>query len=165
MSITNAAVSGLAGAAALTLIHESARHTLEDAPRMEILGMRAIAYPLMAADKDVPDREVLFATTLAGDIVSNAAYYSLVGLARPENAVMTGALLGLAAGIGGVVLPGPMGLGTEPSARTPQTMAMTVAWYTLGGLAAGFTYSLLSNKKGNGHDAAESRPTSFDPDR
>jgi hypothetical protein len=29
-----------------------------------------------------------------------------------------------------------MGLGSEPSARTPATAAMTVAWYTLGGLVA-----------------------------
>jgi hypothetical protein len=43
----------------------------------------------------------------------------------------------LAAGLGAVLLPGPMGLGNEPSTRTPGTAAMTVAWYFAGGLVAG----------------------------
>ncbi|WP_317172766.1 hypothetical protein [Hymenobacter sp. HDW8] len=71
---------------------------------------------------------------MAGDLLSNGLYYSLVGTGK--NAWQRGLVLGLAAGIGGVVLPGPMGLGEAPSNRTPQTKLMTVAWYLIGGLAA-----------------------------
>jgi hypothetical protein len=153
MSMQNAMVSGLVGAGVLTAIHEGARQVIQDAPRMEILAKRAVAYSLEAADAEVPPNRYLHPMTLVGDIAANTAYYSLIGLARPENGLAVGAALGLAAGIGGVLLPGPMGLGTEPSARTPQTAAMTIAWYTLGGLAAGLVYSLMSN--GNSAGEAE----------
>jgi len=84
---------------------------------------------------------------LAGDIASNTAYYSLVGLAGRGNEIAAGTLLGLAAGIGAVTLPGPLGLGEEPSARSPQTKVMTVAWYIAGGLAAGLIFRSLSDRR------------------
>ncbi|MBK0404348.1 hypothetical protein I5M27_15225 [Adhaeribacter sp. BT258] len=125
---------GLAGACALTLVHETMRRLHPDAPRMDLLGMRAIAQTMRAANAEPPAEEKLFGITMVGDIVANALYYSLVGSNR--NAWLRGSLLGLAGGLGGVVLPGPMGLGTAPSGRTTQTKVMTVAWYFLGGLAA-----------------------------
>jgi hypothetical protein len=77
---------------------------------------------------------------LAGDLALNSLYYSLVGVGDREGAFQRGVLLGLAAGVGAVALPGPLGLGTGPSARTPATQAMTVAWYLVGGLAAAAAY-------------------------
>ena len=132
--------AGAAGAAALTLVHEGVRRVCEDAPRMDVLGERAIARGLRAAGAERPSQPRLHEAALAGDLVSNTAYYALVGAGGPDGAVTRGALLGLAAGLGAVSLPGPLGLGTAPSRRTPQTAAMTVAWYTLGGLVAGAVY-------------------------
>jgi hypothetical protein len=141
--------SGLAGACALTLVHETMRRLHPDVPRMDVLGMRAIAKTLRAAGKEPPSDETLFNWTMAGDLVGNGLYYSLAGCGK--NHLLRGSVLGLAAGIGGVALPGPLGLGSEPSSRTPQTSAMTVAWYLLGGLAAGAAAQgigkLLSDKK------------------
>ena len=139
MSLGKAAASGLIGACVLTLIHESARRFIPNAPRMDILGMRAIAKSLRSLDQEVPPADKLHDVTLGGDIISNSAYYSLVALARPEQALLLGALLGLAAGVGAVVLPEPMGLGEAPSGRTPETKAMTVGWYVAGGVAAALT--------------------------
>ena len=82
---------------------------------------------------------------MAGDIALNTLYYSLVSLSDEEKTFQNGALLGLAAGIGTVVLPKHLGLGAEPSARTKQTELMTVAWYLAGGLAAAATFQALSN--------------------
>jgi hypothetical protein len=42
-----------------------------------------------------------------------------------------------------VALPGPLGLGSEPVARSPARQAMTVGWYMLGGLAAAAVYRSL----------------------
>ncbi|MCC2546079.1 hypothetical protein LJY25_06460 [Hymenobacter sp. BT175] len=141
-SFTHALVSGLAGAVALNLLHETVRHIRpDDAPRMDLLGMRALRQLLGKAEAPQPDHATLFNLTIAGDLLSNGLYYSLVGSGR--NALLRGAGLGLAAGIGGVLLPGPLGLGTAPSGRTPQTKAMTVAWYTVGGLVAGGVSRLL----------------------
>lgn len=135
-SIPQALASGLAGALALTLLHETVRHLRpHDAPRMDVLGKRALRRLLRKADAPQPNDDTAYALTMLGDIASNGLYYSLAGTGR--GALARGAVLGLAAGIGGVVLPGPLGLGNGPSNRTIQTQAMTVAWYLVGGLVAG----------------------------
>ena len=134
--LTQHLIGGFAGALALTLVHETARRLRpEDAPRMDVLGMRGLRKLLGKADAPVPDHDTLFNLTMAGDILSNGLYYSLIDTGK--QALPQGLLFGLAAGIGGVLLPGPLGLGTAPSGRTPQTKAMTIAWYTLGGVVAG----------------------------
>ena len=134
--------SGLAGAVALTLIHETARRLApETAPRMDVLGMRAIQKAALAVDAEPP--VPLHEAALVGDIVSNSVYYSLVGAGARSDALRNGAILGLAAGIGAVFLPGPLGLGRQPT-DTPTTQALTVAWYLVGGLAAGAAYAAFS---------------------
>jgi hypothetical protein len=112
---------------------------------MDVLGMRAIAKSLQrGAGQEPPPADELHTLALAGDIVANSLYYSLVGVGRPRGAVARGALLGLAAGVGAVLLPEPLGLGNEPSARTTETKAMTIGWYLAGGLAAALAYRLLT---------------------
>jgi hypothetical protein len=149
MSLLKAAASGLVGACTLTLIHESARQFIPNAPRMDILGMRAIVKSLRLFNQEPPGGNRLHNITLAGDIVSNSAYYSLVGVGEPRRALLRGTLLGLAAGIGAVALPEPLGLGSAPSARTTETKAMTIGWYLAGGIAAALTYRLLSKQPHN----------------
>ncbi|MDT7779097.1 MAG: hypothetical protein QOC99_1609 [Acidobacteriota bacterium] len=134
--------SGLVGACALTLIHETARRYIDDAPRMDVVGMRAIAKTMRAVDVEPP--VPLHEAALVGDIVSNSIYYGLVGVGDSEDAVRNGALLGLAAGLGAVFLPEPLGLGRQPSHTSSKTQLMTVAWYLLGGLAAGAAYRALA---------------------
>jgi hypothetical protein len=137
--------SGLVGACALTLIHEAARRFIDDAPRMDVLGMRALSKAARAADLDPP--VPLHEAALVGDLVSNSVYYSLVGAGSRREALRNGALLGLAAGLGAVYLPEPLGLGRQPTEDSPQTQLMTVAWYLLGGLAAGAAYRALSSEE------------------
>ena len=133
--------SGLLGACALTLIHETARRFVDDAPRVDVVGMRAIAKTMRAAGFEPP--VPLHEAALVGDIVSNSFYYSLVGVGSRDDALRNGALLGLAAGLGAVYLPEPLGLGRQPTKDSPQTQVMTVAWYLLGGLVAGAAYRAL----------------------
>lgn len=136
MKVLRSLTAGLAGATALTALHEAVRHLRpDDAPRMDVLGIRGLRRMAGAADLPQPDHDTAYALTMGGDLVSNGLYYSLVGSGK--HSLRRGLLLGLAAGVGGVLLPGPLGLGTEPSGRTPQTKLMTVAWYTVGGLVAG----------------------------
>ena len=147
MSIYRAMASGLIGACALTLIHQSARQITPNAPRLDVLGMRAVRQSLTNLDQPAPTGTTLYRTTLAGDLVSNAFYYSLVGAGQPDSAVWRGALLGGLAGIGSVVLPGPLGLGQAATARTNATAAMAVAWYTIGGIVAALAYRILAPKQ------------------
>ncbi|MBC6991433.1 hypothetical protein [Hymenobacter sp. BT491] len=138
--------SGLAGAVVLNVVHETVRRIRrDDAPRMDLFGERGLRKLFDKAGVAAPNHKTLYYMTLAGDLLSNGLYYSFIG--RGKNAWRRGALLGLAAGVGGVLLPGPMGLGKAPSNRTPQTKAMTVAWYLLGGLAAAGASRLWSKAR------------------
>lgn len=149
MSFAKALIGGLAGACAVTLINETARKFIKDAPRLDILGKRAIAFPLMEADIEPPPNSRLYWYTLGGDILTNTLYYSLIGLGDQKNVWKNGALLGLLAGAGAVALPKPLGLGEEMTARTKDTQKMTVAWYLAGGLAAAAVFQALSEETGS----------------
>jgi hypothetical protein len=137
-----ALISGSAGALAVTAVHQLARRRVRYAPRMDVLGMRAIARGTHRLGKRPPTGRTLYRATLAGDLLSNTAYYSTVALAG-RHATRTGAALGIAAGVGALLLPPVMGLGRPPHAGAWSNRLMTVAWYTLGGLAAGCTYQQL----------------------
>jgi hypothetical protein len=144
MHVGAALVSGLMGACALTVIHESARHALPHAPRVDAIGKRALKRSARALDVRPPHGQNLYLASLAGEVVSNSLYYALVALGGPRRALPVGALLGAAGGIGAITLPQPLGLGRQPEQKSPATELMTVAWYTLGGMAAGAAYARLS---------------------
>lgn len=145
MSLAKAIFSGLIGAFAVNAINETTRQFVPTAPRLDILGKRAIAYPMMEADQEPPPNSQLYWIALGGDIVSNSLYFSMVGLGDAKNAYRNGTLLGLAAGIGAVVIPEKIGLGGEMTSRTRETELMTVGWYLAGGLAAATAYKMLTD--------------------
>ncbi|WP_246849921.1 hypothetical protein [Rufibacter roseolus] len=138
-------LSGLAGAMAVTVLHETVRRFYPNAPRMDILGMRAIAKGLRYAGQTPPDDDQLHTLSLLGDIVSNGLYYSLSG--GGKMALWRGTILGAAAGVGGVILPGPMGLGVAPSGRTKETQALTIGYYLVAGVVAGAVAKWLRKVK------------------
>jgi hypothetical protein len=126
--------AGLAGALALNLLHEGAKRLYSKAPRVDLIGEEALSKSLNALGMSTPDRKNLFGLTLAGDLVSNSMYYSMVATGNSKNILWRGAGYGLAAGIGALTLTKPMGLNDAPVNKTVQTQALTVAWYLIGGL-------------------------------
>lgn len=134
MKVLEALAGGLIGACVITVVHESLRRVVPEAPRMDILGMRAIAKIMNKAGATPPDDKTLHDWAMIGDVVSNGLYYSLTGAGK--NAWWRGTLLGAMAGIGAITLPGPLGLGEAPSERTTQTKAMAVGLYLMGGIVA-----------------------------
>ena len=127
---------GLVGATSLTLVHEGARRVLAHPPRMDVLGKRALKKGIRWLGARPAHGARLHRQSLAGDLLSNSLFYSLVALGRPKRPYLRGAVLGLLAGLGAVVLPPYLGLGRGPSRARASTSLLTVAWYTLGGLAA-----------------------------
>jgi hypothetical protein len=117
-TITNALVSGLTGAVALNVLHESVRQVYSKAPRVDVLGKRGIVKLTKAANVPTPTGNALYATAMAGDLTSNALYYSLIGAVSPTAALPLGAALGTLAGVGAVTLGQPLGLGDAPVRRT-----------------------------------------------
>lgn len=129
-------IIGLAGAVTVTVLNEGVRQVLPHAPRIEVIGERVLASSLKALDVDPPQGEALYRWTLLGDLLSNTLYFGLVGLGARQGAWERGGVLGLAAGVGAVTLPRPLGLGRPPGSRLPVTPLLTVGWYLAGGLVA-----------------------------
>ena len=142
-----ALTSGVAGALVLTGLHEAARRLLPHAPRMDVIGERALSRSLAALGQHSPRGRRLFRATLAGELLSNTLYYSVVGAAARSRALPTGLLIGLAAGLGAVLLPPRLGLGKPPGAKGPLTPLLTIAWYTAGGLAAAAAARLMDDSE------------------
>jgi hypothetical protein len=145
MRTTDNLLGGLAGAALLTATHETLKRIIPQAPRMDLLGMQALRKLLSKTKLKQPGRDRLFLYTMAGDLMSNAVFYSL-GSINAKDPLLRSTLLGLAAGIGGVLLPEPMGLNDRFSSRTVATKLMTIGIYTLGGLTAGIVLKWLQKK-------------------
>ena len=146
MKIPSSLISGFSGAIALTFLHQVFRKTVKNAPRMDRLGEQAIQKIIGSTGHEVPSKDRLFKVTMAGDIAGNAMYYSMVG-ALPVNPVVTGATLGIAAGLGALLLPEPLGLDEKYSNATTKTQVLTVAIYLAGGIVAGLVQRQLKKKK------------------
>ncbi len=143
MKLLHALTAGLAGAVVLTVTHQLLHKISDDAPRMDLMGEEALTKIADSADVDIP-KDDLYNITMAGDIAGNTLYYALAVMGKSKNSTFRGGLSGLAAGIGGVYLPTPLGLTNAYSNRTLKTSLMTIAIYTLGGLVSGKVAELLA---------------------
>lgn len=141
----SAALGGLAGAAALTILHETIKKFDSKAPRMDLLGMNALSKIIRGVGKNPPAEPKLYAYTMAGDLLSNALYYSLAGMGERKSILQKGAALGIAAGLGAIFLPKPLHLNESYSNRTTRTQVMTVAYYLIGSLVASALIKRLEN--------------------
>jgi hypothetical protein len=90
-------------------------------------------------------------------LFSNALYYSFAGIGKRENVMTRGALLGLAAGLGAVLLPEPLGLNPRHSNRSVQTQLMTVGLYVIGGIVAAAVMKKVAKHKKKKEEVWEQR--------
>jgi hypothetical protein len=127
---------GLVGSLTVTVVHEGLRRVLKDPPRMDVLGMRALAKGTRLLGRRPARGQRLHRQALVGDLVSNTLFYSLVSLGKPRRPYLRGLTLGLLAGASAVLLPPYLGLGKRPARAQPRTALLTVAYYTLAGLSA-----------------------------
>jgi hypothetical protein len=147
MKLVSSLEGGLLGAFALSVVHQVLKKYNPDAPRMDELGMEALSKTLGFANLPIPEEKKLFLITLAGDLIVNAAFYSAAGIGDKKQVWLRGILLGLSAGIGGVLLPKPMGLNEEASNKTTQTKILTISLYLLGGIVASAVMDRLQQKE------------------
>lgn len=136
-NLSSSLIGGIAGAVALNIIHQTVKQIDNNAPHIDLIGEEALSKGLSKAGIRPPVGDSLFAATLVADLISNAAYYSLIGAARQKRLPYVGAATGLGAGLGALLLTKPLGLDDSPITRTPKTKLLTVAWYALGGIIAG----------------------------
>ncbi len=60
MSLVKTILSGFVGACALSVINETVRQFVTDAPRLDILGKKAVALPMIKAGKTPPRDDELY---------------------------------------------------------------------------------------------------------
>lgn len=135
--------SGLTGAAIVNVLHETIRKQVPDAPRVDLLGMQALEKMLFYAGKRRPGHKKLRRWTLAGDILSNTLYYSWIYSPSRPKSWKKGVLLGTAAGLGAVLLPGPLHLNKKTTNRSNKTRLMTVGLYLIGALTTAAVQNAL----------------------
>jgi hypothetical protein len=136
-------VSGAAGALALTAIHDFARRRVYYAPRMDVVAMRGLERTLPG---NYHHSRRLHRLALAGDLVANSLYYSVVPGATTPATWMRAAVLGTVAGVGALVLPERMGLGEPPYSGYRMNQVMTIAWYLAGAAAAAMAATLMKDE-------------------
>lgn len=132
----SAAIGGLAGACALTLVNQVIKRFDSKAPRLDLLGMNAVAKFVKGPGSTPAFVQNILPVAVTGDLISNTLYFALASGKDSNKTLLRGGLLGLGAGLGAVALPKPMGLDAQPTNRTTHTQAMTVLYYIIGGLVA-----------------------------
>lgn len=143
----SSAIGGFAGACALTLINQGVAKVDKNAPRLDLLGMNAVAKMFKSADTAPPLVKTLLPVSMAGDLVSNSLYYGLAGGSNKNQTLLKGLLLGLGAGLGAVSLPKTMGLKESYTNKTNTTKLLTIAWYVIGGLVAAATINAIEDRE------------------
>lgn len=136
-------LGGFAGAVVLNLLHEGIRRVDHMAPRVDLVGEEALTKLTAAAGAKPLTGNARYGATLAGDLVSNALYYTLIGVGSKKYLFPRGAAYGLAAGLGALTLTKPIGLSDAPVKRSVRTQAMTVGYYMIGGLVAAAVVRVL----------------------
>ncbi|WP_426791704.1 hypothetical protein [Sphingobacterium sp. WOUb80] len=89
----------------------------------------------------------LVAATFGADVASNAMLYTLIGYGGQKNLLLKGAVLGTVVGLATLTIPEQAGLDATPIKKTDRTKLMTVAWYVIGGLAAGMAMKAFGKRR------------------
>lgn len=143
--ITNL-IAGFAGAAALNILHEATKNK-RTTPRIDWLGEQALQKTVRYFGGNITDSDHLYTATLAGDIVSNTIYYSVIGSSKGYGIWAKAISMGLLAGIGAITLPEPMGLNPKAVAKTDRIKIMTVGYYVFGALVTAVVASALKKNR------------------
>ena len=136
-------LAGAAGATALNVLHESLKKKSPDMPRVDLLGEDALQKALNYFGGSIGSKANLYKATLAGDVVGNTLYYSLIGTGNQKYLWPKVIFMGLSAGIGAVTLPEPLGLDPEPVAKNNQVKVLTVVYYLLGAVVTGLVLNAM----------------------
>lgn len=141
-NITNL-IGGLGGAIALTLLNEKLRKTSTNVPKLNLLGEDALSKTLHQVGVSLPKEQEKFQIALAGDIIGNTMYYSLIGGKKGKFIWPKAIFFGLSAGFGALKLPQPLGIDPTPVTKNTQTKVLTVGYYVFGALVTGLIIKAL----------------------
>lgn len=137
--------AGLCGSVALNILHETLKNK-RDTPRIDFLGEQALQKTVRYFGGNITDRDDLYKTTLAGDLISNTIYYSWIAAGKRSAIWPKAIAMGLVAGIGAITLPEPMGLNPKSVAKTDKIKAMTIGYYLFGAVVTALVASAYKSR-------------------
>lgn len=155
MKLASAVEGGLTGATTLTLLQEALHKIDGKAPR-PLLHKSGLMKQLRKNGTKPGDNNKLY-IKLAGELLSNAAYFGLSSIGKKKNAVLRGGLLGAAAGLGSAFFTedkeqdttdDATAVDSNTSRNSIKKKVLTVTLYTAGGLLAGFAIKKINQKSG-----------------
>src|ERR1700761_4685443 len=137
--------AGLAGAASLSILNELSRRLDPKAPRLELIGERALASGLRRAGARRPRSSKLRRLGILSDLVANSLVYGALFAGRPrpwQRGTIGGLLAGAAA------LAAAPALGIERRFRAaPAATQLALARYIGAGLAASALYAGVMSER------------------
>lgn len=139
-------IAGLGGAIVLTALHESLKNVDKNMPRIDLVGEEALQKTTELFGVKISNPNTLYKATLAGDLMSNAAYFSLIAGNR-KDLWTRAASSGLLAGLGAIALPKEIGLNEEPVNKSFKTKVLTISYYMAGAFATAAILSVLDKNK------------------
>ena len=114
-------------------------------PRIDLIGEQALQKTSAFLGAEITNKNTLYKSTLAGDLLSNAAYFSLIAGKR-KDLWKRAASSGFLAGLGAISLPSKMGLNDKPVTKSLTTKSLTIGYYMAGAFATAAILSLMEKK-------------------
>ncbi|HAV02488.1 MAG TPA: hypothetical protein DCW95_04715 [Chryseobacterium sp.] len=147
MSYINRSIAGLAGALALTGVHQLFKKCMDDAPHLEQVGEEAVKESLEAVDVQLSDEDQVYNAALGGNILSNAVLFSTLATSTSPTQIVTKSLgTGLLGAAGTLGLAEQL-LGNNKATNTDKKKWMTAGYYLLGALVTVGVYNVLERNK------------------
>lgn len=144
MKLANAIEGGITGATTLGLLQEALHKIDPKAPRAKLLNSPGIIKRIRKQSKKKGGVSNKLYINLAGELLSNAAYFGLSALGKKKNAVLRGGILGAAAGLASAFLNDTK---DEPDQNDLRNKILTITLYTAGGMLAGAAIKKMNKKK------------------
>lgn len=137
--------AGLAGAASLSILNELSRRLDPKAPRLELLGERALSAGMRRLGARRPHGPKLRKLAALSDLLANSLVYGALfaGQSRPWQ---RGTLGGLLAGASALALAPAFGI-RRPLRTAPSATQLALARYLGAGLAASALYTAVTSNR------------------
>jgi len=140
-------LGGLAGSILVNLIAEGIRKNFRTTPRLDLFGQQGLDRALTAAGKDPLRGNARYWTALLGDLAINTAVFALAGAGSKKRTLPQGLAAGAVMGAAMLLSAKPAGIDPDTTGRNAKEKGMTLAYYLIGGLAAGALIRLLEERK------------------
>lgn len=157
MKVASALEGGLAGATTISLLTDTLRRINGHSSHVNLFNGKNLKRRFKKARSKKPLKATRQFIRLAGDLLGSTAFLGMSSLGKRKNAMLRGALLGTAAGLGSVLLNRPDKHqkangheGYSPTGLAKDRLlskALEVSLYTIGGLIAGKVIQRSGKKK------------------